>query len=83
MIIAGLEKDIDQQAKLLLNKITPDNFESIKSQILEIYKNALTESDKNIFIKVFFKKACHEEKYTGLYINLIKFISTEITKFEN
>jgi hypothetical protein len=36
-----------------------------------------------MFVKVFFQKACHEEKYTNLYIDLIKFIASEITKFEN
>lgn len=74
---------IDKQSKLLLNKITPDNYESIKTQICSIYKSATTEDAKKIFVQVFFLKACHEEKYTILYIELIKAITKEVFKMEH
>lgn len=81
---ATAEKDtIDRKAKLCLNKITPENYQSIRGQLFSIFKEAVSEDDKKLFVKVFFQKACHEEKYTSLYIDLIKFISTEHTKLQN
>ena len=79
--MATAEKEaIDKKAKLALNKITPDNYTSIKTQVLEIYKSAETDEDKAAFVKVFFLKACHEEKYTDLYIDLIKYITNTVFK---
>lgn len=79
--MATAEKEaIDKKAKLALNKITPDNYASIKTQVLEIYKSAETDEDKAAFVKVFFLKACHEEKYTDLYIDLIKYITNTVFK---
>ncbi len=73
--MATSEKEkIDQKTKLCLNKITELNYDSIKEQVAEIFLSAGSEEDENLFIKVFFLKACHEEKYTELYIDLVKFL---------
>ena len=82
--MATAEKEaIDKKAKLALNKITPDNYTSIKTQVLEIYKTAETDEEKAAFVKVFFLKACHEEKYTDLYIDLIKYITLTVFREKN
>lgn len=82
--MATAEKEtIDRKAKLALNKITNENYAKIKPQILDIYQSAETEEEQKMFIKVFFLKACHEEKYTELYIDLIRFIAREVSKSQN
>lgn len=76
--MATAEKEtIDRKAKLALNKITNENYAKIKPQIKDIYFEAESEDDKKMFTKVFFLKACHEQKYTELYIDLIRFLARE------
>lgn len=78
------KETIGKVAKLELNKITPDNFDNLKYKISNLYTNPKnTEDDKNLFVQVFFQKACHEEKYRDLYITLIKIICTDIVKSQN
>ncbi len=58
-----------------MNKITPDNYESLKKQIAETYLRAEMEDERTKFVTVFFNKACNEEKYTSIYIKLIEDIA--------
>ena len=54
--------------KLLLNKLTPDNYERLKDQVLAILLEGKDQQAK--IINVIFKKACLEEKYCKLYTAL-------------
>lgn len=90
-------EDAEKQAKILLNKVTPDNIKKLRSKFADLLINAYNTADamekygtpeehekaKNDckkLIKVFFKKATHEEKYCSMYTGLLKFIMEEEAK---
>lgn len=68
------KSEIEKQAKALLNKITPDNMKRLRDQIKDVLVNCQTSEDRKKFIKIFFKKATHEDKYCSMYTDLIKYI---------
>ena len=74
-ILSNADKtDIEKQAKALLNKITPDNMKKLRDQIKDLLIGCDSAEDRKKFVKVFFKKATHEDKYCSMYTNLIKYI---------
>jgi hypothetical protein len=70
-------EDVEKQAKILLNKVTPDNVKKLRDKIKDVLMSCKTHEDRHKFIKVFFKKATHEDKYCSLYVNLIRHIGAK------
>ena len=66
--------------KLLLNKLTPDNYERLKDQVLTILLEGKDQQAK--IINVIFKKACLEEKYCKLYTALCDYLARQEVKAE-
>lgn len=63
-VVVADKDGIDKRAKIVLNKITPDNFDKLKGEVGNVYLSATDPEEEKIFVTVFFKKACLEEKYT-------------------
>lgn len=75
--------DVTPQIKALLNKITPDNYKKLRDPIRDVYVSCRTDDDVKKFIKVVFKKATHEDKYCGMYTNLIKYLGEQEYNIKN
>ena len=61
---------VQRKVKAALNKMTPDNFEKISDQILEIAAQSKNESDGRTLRQVIaltFEKACDEAHWAGMY----------------
>jgi len=73
-----LSDQVELNIKFLMNKITPNNYDSIKKQIYALIREHNHEPQIfNSFCKNIFKKACFEKKYAEMYsklcVNLQKF----------
>nr|POF18508.1 eukaryotic translation initiation factor 4 gamma [Quercus suber] len=61
---------VQRKVKAALNKMTPEKFEKISDQILEIASQSKTESDGRTLrqvIQLTFEKACDEAHWAGMY----------------
>ena len=67
--------------RILLNKLSKDNFESMSSKILEDY--SFTPSLLNELMKIIFMKATTEETYLELYVKLCRLLFTRYNDKEN
>lgn len=67
-----------KKIKMTLNKLTPNNFDKLKEQLVEIGKQSL--STLNLLTIGIFDKAWSEVKYTQMYANLCQYMKQE---FEN
>ena len=75
-MIATAEVTSARHARVLLNKLTPDNYKRLKGQILEQFILLKENRSEQVeFSKIFFKKAALEENYQDLYAQLIDFLS--------
>ena len=70
--IDSIKKDLRE----LLNCMTKDSYELIKSKILEIIKDKIENQDK--FIDIIFLKSILEESYVGMYVKLINDLDHEL-----
>ena len=73
------EKEVDvikKDLRDLLNKLTPDNYNSIKEQILEKIKDDVDVQNK--FLDVLFQKAVLEKAYVKLYSKLVKELDKDL-----
>ena len=73
------EKGVDvikKDLRDLLNKLTPDNYNDIKDQILEKIKADVGVQDK--FLDVLFQKAVLEKAYVKLYSKLVKDLDKDL-----
>ncbi|KAK5137491.1 hypothetical protein LTR08_008469 [Meristemomyces frigidus] len=76
---------VQRKVKAALNKMTPDNFEKISDQILEIAAQSKNESDGRTLRQVIaltFEKACDEAHWAGMYAQfcskMLRAMSNEI-----
>ena len=67
---------IKKELRDLLNKMTKDNYESIKIKILEIIKDNIDNQDK--FLDIIFLKSISEMSYVRLYAELCKDLDKEL-----
>lgn len=70
---------VQRKVKAALNKMTPENFDKISDQILEIAAQSKNESDGRTLRQVIaltFEKACDEAHWAGMYA---KFCSKMLT----
>lgn len=61
---------VQRKVKAALNKMTPENFDKISDQILEIANQSKTESDGRTLrqvIQLTFEKACDEAHWASMY----------------
>ena len=71
------KKDIiKKELRELLNIMTKDNFEEIKSKILEIIKENIENQEK--FLDIIFLKSLLEKSYVAIYAKLIKELNKEL-----
>jgi len=76
------EKDvIKKKSRELLNKLTKDNYEFLKDEILEIIKDKIENQEK--FLDVFFIKAIKEKAYVELYAKLCKYLNKVLPQKTN
>ncbi|CAD0098375.1 unnamed protein product, partial [Aureobasidium mustum] len=74
---------VQRKVKAALNKMTPENFERISDQIIEIANQSKKESDGRTLrqvIQLTFEKACDEAHWAGTYA---KFCSKMLTSMSN
>lgn len=74
---------VQRKVKAALNKMTPENFEKISDQIIEIANQSKKESDGRTLrqvIQLTFEKACDEAHWAGTYA---KFCSKMLTSMSN
>lgn len=64
-----------KKIKITLNKLTPNNFDKLKEQLLEIGKQSL--SNLTLLTSGIFDKAWSEVKYTQMYANLCQYLKQE------
>ncbi|CAI2379317.1 unnamed protein product [Moneuplotes crassus] len=64
--------DIELRAKAVLNKITPDNITRLKEELYTVIKSCSDEEETQKVVKIIFRKATLEEKYTPMYASLVK-----------
>jgi translation initiation factor 4G len=64
-----------KKIKITLNKLTPNNFDKLKEQLLEIGKQSL--SNLTLLTSGIFDKAWSEVKYTQMYANLCHYLKEE------
>lgn len=76
---------VQRKVKAALNKMTPENFEKISDQIMEIANQSKKESDGRTLrqvIQLTFEKACDEAHWAGMYARfcqkMLTSMSTEI-----
>lgn len=74
LLVSTDKEDIEKQTKALLNKITLDNYKKLRDPICQILINCTTSEERQKFVKIFFKKATHEDKYCSMYTNLVRYI---------
>ena len=72
----GKKDIIKKELRELLNKMTKDNYEEIKSKILEIIKDKIENQDK--LIDIIFLKSLLEKSYVSLYAKLCKDLNKEL-----
>lgn len=66
-------KDLTQQAIAMLNKITPEKFDTLSQKILKLI---MQELDKvSDFVQVIFEKAIDESFFSAIYAQLCHFIA--------
>lgn len=74
---------VQRKVKAALNKMTPDNFEKISNQILEIAAQSKNETDGRTLrqvIQLTFEKATDEAHWAGMYAQFcLKMLSTMST----
>ncbi|TIA64667.1 ARM repeat-containing protein [Aureobasidium pullulans] len=74
---------VQRKVKAALNKMTPENFEKISDQIIEIANQSKKETDGRTLrqvIQLTFEKACDEAHWAGTYA---KFCSKMLTSMSN
>jgi len=74
---------VQRKVKAALNKMTPENFEKISDQIIEIANQSKQETDGRTLrqvIQLTFEKACDEAHWAGTYA---KFCSKMLTSMSN
>ncbi|THW95193.1 ARM repeat-containing protein [Aureobasidium pullulans] len=74
---------VQRKVKAALNKMTPENFEKISDQIIEIANQSKKEIDGRTLrqvIQLTFEKACDEAHWAGTYA---KFCSKMLTSMSN
>lgn len=76
---------VQRKVKAALNKMTPEKFDKISDQILEIASQSKTEADGRTLrqvIQLTFEKACDEAHWAGMYAQfchkMLTAMSTEI-----
>ena len=69
-----------KKIKITLNKFTPNNFDKLKEQLLDIGKQSL--SNLTLLTSGIFDKAWSEVKYTQMYANLCSYLKQEFEGFE-
>ena len=68
------EKDaIKKELRAILNRLTKDNYELLKDEILEIIKDKIENQEK--FLDIFFIKAIKEKSYSEIYAKLCKYLN--------
>ncbi|CAI2377618.1 unnamed protein product [Moneuplotes crassus] len=76
--------NVELRAKAILNKITPDNIKSQKSEFYKVLKDCSTSDERQKVVKIIFRKATFEEKYVSMYASLIKYLGeTEYDEINN
>lgn len=74
--------EIELSVKMIMNKITPNNYSSCKKSIIGIMKeHKYSESVLKIIGHSIFNKACVEKKYTQMYSKLANEINKEEAKY--
>ncbi|GAB7346221.1 hypothetical protein MBLNU457_4954t1 [Dothideomycetes sp. NU457] len=74
---------VQRKVKAALNKMTPEKFDKISDQIIEIANQSKSESDGRTLrqvIQLTFEKACDEAHWAGMYA---KFCSKMLTTMSN
>ncbi|EMC92697.1 hypothetical protein BAUCODRAFT_55934, partial [Baudoinia panamericana UAMH 10762] len=78
---------VQRKVKSNLNKMTPDNFEKISDQILEIAHQSKNETDGRTLrqvIQLTFEKACDESHWAGMYAKFCaKMLTTMSTDIQD
>ncbi len=73
---------IDRKVRALLNKLTPENFDSISDQIITWANKSEHEKDGRTLIQVIrlvFEKAADEAKFSGMYARLCRKMMEQIS----
>ena len=74
---------VQRKVKAALNKMTPEKFDKISDQVIEIANQSKSESDGRTLrqvIQLTFEKACDEAHWAGMYA---KFCSKMLTTMSN
>ena len=67
----SLASAVQLKVKMIMNKITPENYKSCRKQIEDIMVENFYNSEVVMTIgQTIFKKACIEKKYTSMYSEL-------------
>ncbi|KAJ1918832.1 hypothetical protein H4219_002371 [Mycoemilia scoparia] len=72
---------VERQTKILLNKLTPDNFEQVSNDIIDVANKSKEESDGHILrraVIIIFEKATDEPTFSATYAQLCKKMITSI-----
>ncbi|KAJ1677348.1 hypothetical protein EV182_006360, partial [Spiromyces aspiralis] len=75
-------ESVEHNIKMLLNKLTVDNFEQVSDEIIEWCNKSKTETDGRVLrhiVFVIFNKATDEPTFSRIYAQLCKKMVTEVS----
>lgn len=76
-MIKTWQEKLDKTLRFNLNKLNSSNYESVLTQILDLFKQALLDDDIVQFANVFHSLSSNQKNNQHLYINIIKEIHTK------